>query len=299
MTIAGHEPTFEIDNNVVRVYSAKGFDGSLEVVVNPGVRNFNDRRLEKRLTRTIAFQRLSPQVRFVGQGIILPDKDRLTIPFEAVSLRSVQVTAFQVFRNNMAQFFQQNSLEGKENLSQVGRFLWRKTVPLSGKAEDTADWRRYSLDVTRLLGENPGSLFRVILSFNRGNSAFPCRNSDKPLPEPDLQNQDDASWRDFSNWDYSYDYYYEEGRDGWADRNDPCKDAYYNPRFNEAAVQARNFLASNIGLVAKLGGDLDLRVVASDIRSAEPLADVRVKAFNFQNQLLGRGQSATARAFSP
>ena len=291
VTIAGHEPTFEIDNNVVRVYSAKGFDGSLEVVVNPGVRNFNDRRLEKRLTRTIAFQRLSPQVRFVGQGIILPDKDRLTIPFEAVSLRSVQVTAFQVFRNNMAQFFQQNSLEGKENLSQVGRFLWRKTVSLSDKAEDTAYWRRYSLDVTRLLGENPGSLFRVILSFNRGNSAFPCSNSDKPVPEPALQNQDDASWRDFSNWDYSYEYYYEEGRDGWADRNDPCKDAYYNPRFNDEAVQARNFLASNIGLVAKLGGDLDLRVVASDIRSAEPLSGVRVRAFNFQNQLLAEGSS--------
>jgi hypothetical protein len=291
VTIAGHEPTFEIDNNVVRVYSAKGFDGSLEVVVNPGVRNFNDRRLQRRLARTVAFQRLSPQVRFVGQGSILPDKDRLTVPFEAVSLRSVQVTAFQVFSNNMAQFFQQNGLEGKENLSLVGRFLWRKTVPLSDKAEDTANWRRYSLDVTRLLGENPGSLFRIMISFNRGNSAFPCSNSDKPVQEPELQNQDDASWRDFSNWDYSYDYYYQEGRDGWADRGDPCKDAYYNPRFNDSAVQARNFLASNIGLVAKLGGDLDLRVVASDIRSAEPLAGVRVKAFNFQNQLLAEGSS--------
>jgi uncharacterized protein YfaS (alpha-2-macroglobulin family) len=291
VTVAGHEPTFEIDNNVVRLYSAKGFDGSIEVIVHPGVRNFNDLRLEKRLTRTVLFQRLSPQVRFVGQGIILPDKDRLTVPFEAVSLRSVQVTAFQVFRNNMAQFFQQNSLEGKENLSLVGRFLWRKTVPLSDKAEDTANWRRYSLDVTRLLGENPGSLFRIMISFNRGNSAFPCSNSDKLVPEPALQNQDDASYRDYSNWDYSYDYYYEEGRDGWADRSDPCKDAYYNPRFNDQALQARNFLASNIGLVAKLGGDLDLRVVATDIRSAEPLAGVRIKAFNFQNQLLGEGST--------
>jgi uncharacterized protein YfaS (alpha-2-macroglobulin family) len=291
ITIAGHEPTFEIDNNVVRVYSAKGFDGSINVVVNPGVRNFNDRRLEKRLQRAVAFQRFSPQVRFVGQGIILPDKDKLTIPFEAVSLRAIQVTAFQVFSNNMAQFFQQNNLEGKENLSQVGRFLWRKTVLLSDKAEDTANWRRYSLDVTRLLGENPGSLFRIMLSFNRGNSAFPCSNNDKPVPEPPLQNQDDASYRDFSNWDYSEEYYYAEGRNGWADRNDPCKDAYYNSRFNENAVQARNFLASNIGLVAKLGGNLDLHVVTTDIRNAEPLPDVRVRAFNFQNQLLAEGSS--------
>ncbi len=291
VTIAGHEPTFEIENNVVRVYSAKGFDGAIEVVVNPGLRNFNDRRLTARLTRSVAFQRLMPAVRFVGQGIILPDKDKLTIPFEAVSLRSVQVTAFQVFSNNMAQFFQQNNLEGKESLSQVGRFLWRKTVPLSDRAEDATVWRRYSLDVTQLLGENPGSLFRILLSFNRANAVYPCAQGEDPIPEPELQNQEDASYRDFSNWDYSYDYYYEEGRDGWSDRNDPCKNAYYNPRFNEEAVQARNFLASNIGLVAKLGGGNDLHVVASDIRTAEPLSGVRVRAFNFQNQLLAEGSS--------
>ncbi len=291
LTVAGHEPTFEIENNVVRIYSARGFNGAIEVVVNPGVRNFNDRRLEKRLTRTVAFERLAPAVRFVGKGIILPDKDKLTVPFEAVSLRSLQVTAFQVFSNNMAQFFQQNNLEGKENLSQVGRFLWRRTVTLTDKPEEAAVWRRYSLDVTQLLGENPGSLFRIILSFHRGNAVYPCANGEDPLSEPELQNQEDASYRDFSNWDYAYDYYYEEGRDGWADRSDPCKNAYYNPRFNEDAVQARNFLASNIGLVAKLGGRNDLHVVTSDIRTAEPLSGVRVRAFNFQNQLLGEGSS--------
>ncbi len=291
VTVAGHEPTFEVENNVIRVYSAKGFDGAVDVTVNPGVRNFNDRRLEKRLTRTVAFQRLSPQVRFVGQGIILPDKERLTVPFEAVSLRAVQVTAFQIYANNMAQFLQQNNLEGKENLSQVGRFLWRRTVPLSDKPGDTSVWRRYSLDVTQLLAENPGSLFRIILSFHRGNAVIPCANSDKPVIEPEAENQDDVSYRDFSNWDYSYEYYYEEGRDGWADRDDPCKDAYYNPRFNENAVQGRNFLASNIGLLAKRGDGFDLHVVTTDIRSAEPLSGVRVRAFNFQNQLLGEGSS--------
>ncbi|HUU05107.1 MAG TPA: MG2 domain-containing protein [Patescibacteria group bacterium] len=291
ITIPGHEPTFEIDNNVVRVYSSKGFDTAVDVSINPGVRNFNDRRLEKRLTRTLAFQRLSPQVRFVGKGVILPEKEKLTIPFEAVSLRSIQVTAFQIFQNNMAQFFQQNNLEGKENLSMVGRFLWRKTVPLTDQAGDTGNWRRYSLDVTQLLSENPGSIFRIIISFNRGNSAYPCTNNDAPVLEPSLQNQDDVSYRDYSNWDYSYEYYYEEGRNGWADRSDPCKDAYYNPRFNNGAVQARNFLASNLGLVAKRGDGFDLHVVTTDIRTAEPLAGVLVRAFNFQNQLLGEGSS--------
>lgn len=291
ITVPGHEPTFEIENNLIRVYSGRGFDAAVEVTISPGIRNFNDRRLEKRLTRSVAFQRLAPQVRFVGQGIILPDKERLTVPFEAVSLRSLQVTAFQIYAGNMAQFFQENNLEGKENLSRVGRFLWRKTVLLSDKAEEASVWRRYSLDVTRLLGENQGSLFRIILSFHRGNAFYPCQNGDPPVTEPELQDQDDVSWRDYSQWDYPYSFYYQEGRDGWADRNDPCKDAYYNPNFNANAVQARNFLASNLGLLAKRGDGSELHVVTTDIRSAEPRPNVRVRAFNFQNQLLGEGRS--------
>ncbi|MCK7522313.1 MAG: hypothetical protein MZV64_33855 [Ignavibacteriales bacterium] len=70
VTIAGHEPlTFEIDNNVVRVYSAKGFDG-----IARGRRQSRRAQLQRSaawrsgLTRTVAFQPSRPQVRFVGRG---------------------------------------------------------------------------------------------------------------------------------------------------------------------------------------------------------------------------------------
>ena len=68
ITVPGHEPTFEIDNNVVRVYSAKGFTASIDITVNPGVRNFNDRRLKQTISKTVVFQRITPAVRFVGTG---------------------------------------------------------------------------------------------------------------------------------------------------------------------------------------------------------------------------------------
>ena len=293
ITIAGHSPSFEIDSNVIRVYSSKSFDGSLEIAVNPGIRNYNDRRLKARITRNVMFQKIAPQVRFVGRGVILPEKDMLTIPFEAVSLKAIQVTAFQIYSNNMAQFFQQNNLEGKDNLSQVGRFLWRKTVQLSDKAEETANWRRYSLDVTQLLKDNPGSLFRIILTFNRGNSTFPCADTDiAPAAEPPFRNQDDTSFREGSYWDYAEDYYSEEESSrNWDERNDPCKDAYYNQRYNSELFPARNFLASNIGLIAKLEENLTLHVVTTDIRTGQPVSDVQVRAFNFQNQLLAEGSS--------
>ena len=293
ITIAGHAPSFEIENNIIRVYSSKSFEDALEIVINPGVRNYNDRRLSSRISRNVLFQKIAPQVRFVGRGVILPEKDKLTIPFEAVSLKSIQVTVFQIFSNNMVQFFQQNNIEGSENLSLVGRFLWRKTVNLSAKAEETSNWRRYSLDVTQLLKDNPGSLFRIMLTFNRGNSTYACAGgSPAPAVEPPFRNQDDPSFREGSYWDYAEEYYGEEENSrNWDERNDPCKDAYYDQRYHSDLFPAKNFLASNIGLIAKLEENLTLHVVSTDIRSGQPVGSAEIRAYNFQNQLLAEGRS--------
>ncbi len=283
--------TFEIEGNVVRIYSTQEFLGSVPVSVLPGIRNYLNRRLKEGADRTITFESIRPQVRFVGRGLILPRKDRLTVPIEAVNLKSVQVAAFQIYPGNMAQFFQVNSLEGSEELARVGRYLWRKTIGLSDDPSVTNGWSRYDLDVTPLFKENPGSLFRIVLSFNRGNSTYPCAASDKPVvAEPPLKNMDDAGYSRYSNWDY-YDqgYAYQEG--DWYNRNNPCSDAYYIPRYNREAVVGRNFYASDIGLVAKLEEGGALHVVTTDIGTARPLSGLRVRAYNYQNQLLGETTS--------
>ncbi|MBM3305761.1 MAG: hypothetical protein FJY79_07460, partial [Candidatus Aminicenantes bacterium] len=283
--------TFEIEGNVVRVYSSREFMGTVRVTVSPGVRNALNRRLPRADTREVTFEVLRPLVRFVGKGAILPRKDRLTVPFEAVNLRSVQVTALQVFSSNMAQFLQVNELGGSEEMTRVGRYLWRRTVPLSDDPAVTGRVTRYDLDVTDLFRENPGSLFRLILTFNRGGSTYPCPPSDKPVvKEAPLRNEEGSPYDRYSNWDYA-----EEGyawaHANWINRNNPCDDAYYNPRYNSQAAVGRNFLASNIGLVAKREAAGALHVVTTDIGTAQPLSGVRVRAFNFQNQPLGEAAS--------
>jgi len=291
ISVESHPLTFETEGNVVRVYSARGFAGPARVRLEAGIRNFAEGKLGDTISRELSFKTLIPQVRFVGQGTILPQKDRLTVPIDAVNLKSVQVTAFQVFSHNMPQYFQLNAMEGNQELTRVGRFLWRKTIPLSNDLAQCRQWTRYSLDVTRLLQENPGSLFRLTLSFNRGNSTYPCPESGTaPLPEPGFQNQDDVVVRDVSSWDYAEDYFNEDRFD-WADRNDPCRDAYYNPHFNSAAAVSRNFIASNIGLIAKLEQSQALHVVTTDLRTGRPLSGARVRAFDFQNRLLAEGTS--------
>ena len=283
--------TFEIDGNVVRVYSTQEFLGTLTVGIQPGVRNYLNRRLKDRTDRAVTFESIRPQVRFVGQGLILPRKDRLTVPIEAVNLKSVQVAAFQIYPGNMAQFFQVNSLEGSEELARVGRYLWRKTIPLSDDPAVTGRMTRYDLDVTPLFKESPGSLFRLVLSFNRGNSAYPCAASEAPVViEPPLKNMDDSGDSRYSNWDY-YDEGYAYNSGDWFRRNDPCADAYYIPRYNHEAVAGRNFFSSDIGLVAKLEENGGLHVVTTDIGTARPLSGLRVRAYNYQNQLLGETTS--------
>jgi len=284
--------TFEIEGNVVRVYSTLELLGDVPVQVLPGIRNYLNRRLKDGASRQVTFESIRPQARFVGRGLILPRKDRLTVPIEAVNLKSIQVAAFRIYPGNMAQFFQVNSLEGSEELARVGRYLWRRTVALSEDPAVTSRMSRYDLDVTPLFKESPGSLFRIVLSFNRGNSAYPCPASDKPVvAEPPLKNVDDPSaYSRYSNWDYSEEGY-EYNFGDWNNRNNPCEDAYYMPRYNRAAVVGRNFLSSDIGLVAKLEANGALHVVTTDIGTARPLSGLRVRAYNFQNQLLGETAS--------
>jgi len=276
--------TFEIDGNVIRVYSTRDFVGTVPVMISAGIRNSMNRRLARAESRQVVFESIRPQVRFVGKGVILPKKERLTVPIEAVNLRAVQVAALQIYGNNMAQFLQVNDLDGSTELTRVGRFLWRKTIELSDDPAVTSRWSRYELDVTSLFQENLGSLFRLVLSFNRGNSTYPCPENAQPVvPEPPLKNKDDAGE---SNWDYNvYDYQYNYA--DWPHRNDPCNDAYYNPQHNSQAVVGRNFLSSNVGLVAKLEENGTFRVVATDIGTARPLSGARVRSYNYQNQLLG------------
>lgn len=283
--------TYEIEGNVVRLYSRREFAGLVRVTVSPGVRSTLNRRIAREETREVAFEIRRPEAGFVGKGVILPRKDRLTVPFEAVNLRSIQVTALQVFSDNMAQFLQVNELGGDEEMTRVGRFLWRKTVALSDDAAGTGRVSRYDLDVTDLFRENPGSLFRLILSFNRGDSTYPCPPSDMPVvKEAPLRNEEGERYDRYSNWDYAEgEYAWVHG--DWLRRNDPCSDAFYNPRYNSKAAVGRNFLASNIGLVAKREANGTLHVVTTDIGTAQPQSGVRVRAFNFQNRPVGEATS--------
>lgn len=203
-------PRTRIEGNILKIYPEAGFEGSINLTLEAGIKNDNGDRLMARFTRAVIFQTQKPQVRFAGKGVILPENPVLTIPFEAVGVNAVHITAFKIFDNNVAQFLQNNKLDGSRQLQRVGRYLWRRTLQLS--PPELGKWNRYTLDATELFEEHPGGLFRLSLSITRAdatNTICPAAATPDSSHRPDITpaNHEDLYVQEHSNWGY-----YEEER---------------------------------------------------------------------------------------
>ena len=281
------EFTTQVRGNTLTLYVNQDTVGEVTLTLEKGLRSTLGDKLKDTATFPLTFSSAKPQVRFVGKGVILPDADRLTVPFEAVSARAVRVTALEVFEKNIPQFLQVNKLDGNQELGRVGRVLWRKTLTLSKPVPGR--WTRYDLDVTELMKQHPGGLFQLKLSLAPGDALWDCPdetpgNTEAPQEDKELRNQEDGDSEEVTNWDYVEDYFDGESSN-WSDRENPCKSAYY--RYSQGVRVVRNLLASNIGLIAKRGQDGKLLVVSTALDSSQPLPDVSVQAFSFQSQEMG------------
>ncbi len=285
VTLGSGEFTHRIDGNTLTLFPATiGADSEIRLTLHAGLRSADGRRLGRQVEQTLRFQTLQPGVRFVGRGSILPAGERLTIPFEAINVAAVQVTAMRVYDNNLGQFLQVNPIGGNRELKRVGRYLWKKSITLGNGHMN--EWRRFAFDVSELYEKEPGALYRFTLSIHRGNSLYTCSEAERAVPLPDdpmpANGEDYDEW-DSSGWDFVDEYWGMSGAAG--DPNNPCTDAYY--RYNSQTRSSRNFIAANIGLIAKAGSDGVLHVIANDIRSGAPIGDVKLTLFNYQNQPIG------------
>ena len=283
--------TVQIDGSDLLIYPTEHLAGEVTVAVEAALKNTRGKKLGQKFEKTLTFPNERPQVRFTGRGSILPAGPALSIPFEAMNARSVRITAFQIYENDVGQFLQGNTLAGDSELPRVGRYLWRKTVTLPTGQPDR--WNRHALDATELLQAHPGALFRLSLSITRADSSYACPGEVPAASDEPLANYEDLDLTQASGWDGIEQYYEGEGggNENWTERDNPCNDAYF--RYNEGVKAERNFLASNLGLVAKRGADGKVHVAASAIDSATPLAGVALDIRNFQNQSIARAETGS------
>lgn len=291
--LAKNKYKVRINGNLINIYPNKNISGEFKVTLNKGIKAKTDKVLDKDREEKVTFDDIKPQVKFVGNGSILPENSTLEIPFKAVGANAIEVTAFEIYPDNMGHFLQVNRLSGDYETRRSGRYMWRKTIPLN--AADPNQWNRYSFNVTELMKEHYGGLVRLTLSIKRRHSTYSC-SGDTPAAETRetlLKNLEDNGVQETSGWDGISDYIEQNsGYDfDWNDRNNPCTDSYFVHNNHHKTSVSQNFIASNIGLITKQDAQGNLRVISTDIRTAEPLTGVEFEVRNFQGQPLAKAIS--------
>jgi len=292
---------FIIEDNDIKIYPEVRQLNVTRLLVEPGIKNILGYKLKESFSSSVRFQSINPEVQLIGKGNILPSTNGLIFPFKAVNLSAVNVKIVKVFQNNVLQFFQVNQIGGNEELKRVGRIVYNKAVPLTAeKAIDYGQWNTFSLDLSKLINTEPGAIYRVIISFNKSQSLFPCEEQASENSESiEIENLSDDidesdidywSWRGFDRND-EYEYYDDYD---WNEKDDPCKKSYY--MYSNRTV-TRNILASDLGIIAKGGNSKNMFFAITDLKTTEPLSGVEIEIYNFQQQLIAT-KSTDANGFA-
>jgi alpha-2-macroglobulin len=154
-------------------------------------------------------------------------------------------------------------------------------------ATDLGKWNRYTLDLATLINAEPGAIYQVRIGFRKAYTAFTCdEGEDQGDTSGDMQTFEQEEWGSAENeesyWDNYEDYYYGDDYN-WEQRDNPCHSSYYTGNRNIK----RNVIASDLGLIAKRGGDGTTVVIATDLKTTQPLSSVQIELYDFQEQLIG------------
>lgn len=286
------ELTYTIMGSEVKVYTDGRLDGSYTVSVNEGIENEWGDKLNKAFTANVFFENRLPSVKIFGRGNILPNSTgKLVLPFEAINLKSVDVSIIKIYENNVAQFLQTNDLNGEENLRRVGKPLVEATVQLDNdKSLNLHKKNRFSLDLDKYIRTEPGALYRVYIGFRPEYSLYTCASMGKEdddyyyddyVEESDLVDDDMDFWKRYDDY-YPYGY-------NWEQRENPCHKSYYN----KERFAGRNILASNIGLTVKRSNSNNLFVAVNDIISTKPMEGVELEVLDYQQQIIAKASTSS------
>jgi len=280
---------YEIKDNEVRVYPPLRQTGNKTLYVEAGIRNILDYRMSQRSSYEIQLEQVKPAVKFAGKGSILPGTDGLIMPFEAVNLKAVDVTILKIYERNVLQFLQVNGIDGNSELRRVGKPVFSKMISLDNSTvTDFGKWNRFTLDLSAMIATEPGAIYQVRLGFRKSYVAYVCDGaSDEVTISNEMIGFQEENWDEPGNdegsyWDSYEDYYYDEDYD-WEQRDNPCHVSYYT---NNRSVK-QNVIASDLGLIAKRGGDGSTTIFVNDLRTTEPLSGIQLELYNFQQELIG------------
>ncbi len=271
-------PSIEISGSEVHLYPSTRLSGNVSLKVYPGLKNILGYSFPAEFVSQVNFQARKPEISFITNGTIVPTSGSVEIPFQAVSLKAVDVKIYKVFTDNVHQFLQVNSLNSRRELRRVSRPIHQERIELDLNGINPLNWNTFSIDLDKIISREPGALYRMELGFRKSYSLYPCEGDENN----ELQSLETVNWEEEEesfDEDY-YEYWYRPGFD-YRERDNPCHITYYN----KDRRQERNILASDIGLVVK-GADKSWYAFAQSISTTKALSGIAVKFYNYQGQLI-------------
>lgn len=299
-----------IIDNIIKIIPDNRIDNTVTLYINENIKNIHGKKLEKPYSYQINFKYLKPALAKNDNGVILPSSHNgQYISFLAVNIRAVDVRITKIFQNNILQFLQDNDLSGSYNLNNVAKVIKCKTVSLEQTdVKDFSEWNLFHLNLSDIIEPDPGAIYRVEIAFRKENCIYPCsENQNSGVSSENkiviLSENDDWSWfneyyypenidefsADELEINYGYDNYYDENNwDYYWNYNlydDPCSPYYYG--YSNAIKY--NVLATDIGLIAKMGKDNKIHCFVTNILNSEFLRGAKIEIFNYQQQLIASG----------
>ena len=296
--------TIELQNNVARIYFADNSrQGAVTLKIDKGLRSSGGQSLETSHTLQFGAVQQPPQVELSVPAAILPDAKQWLLPFRAVNLKAVDLSVVRIYEHNVLTFLQSNTLESANELRRVGRLAHRQTLYLAGDpSKDIHRWEDYSIDLSGLIRQEPGAIYRVILSFKQAYSAYPCgeqsdlssSGNDAGLGLTPVEGNAPSSEEE-AEWDLPQAYYYYNGGMtydwslyDWRQRDNPCHPSYYMDASRTAFC---NVFASNIGLIVKRNSTGKVWAAVSQLLNAEPVKGATVTLYNYQLQPIAEAET--------
>ena len=271
-----------IEDNELKAYTQKRISGTKTLLIHKGIENSSGFKLKESSSTELTFEAIKPALQLLGKGVIVPNSDGVPFQFKAVNLNAVDLRIVKIYEDNVVQFFQENNYSGYSELKRVGRLVLKRKIDLvSENIIDYGKWNVFSFNIDDVIELEPGAIYRIDLSFKKAYSLYPCAGGNDSEDEIDgFTENDEAEYEYYDSPDnyFPYEYHYYE----WKHRENPCHVAYYSDNKNVS----RNVVASNLGIIAKMGEDKTLHVAVTDLRTTEPQSGVKLSLYNYQQQFI-------------
>jgi len=282
---------YEVNGNVLNVYPPNRIVGNVKVTVFTGIKNTEGFGLKKEFSELVSFEQLKPAVRMISKGVILPNSASTPVYFEAVNLSKVDVRVIKIYENNVLQFLQSYNLNDNNtyDIKRVGRRVAKKTIDLKNDGLGNNDsWKAYAINLSEYFKADPGAIYQLELSFKKDYITYDCTETST---EATKENEEDSYYTNDSSedeeireeryWDNEI-YRWRNYTYNWQQQDNPCHPAYYN----EDRVVTANILGSDMGLIVKKSNNRSYHFVTTNLISAKPEGGVKIKLFNYQQQLI-------------